>query len=77
MAISACTNCGSKRLYQNAGELRAFQNAPFNLAGLLPWYKMPQYDVVICSDCGLSRIFVGQAERDALRNAKNWRPVTG
>jgi predicted nucleic-acid-binding Zn-ribbon protein len=64
MARSPCPDCGSKQLFQAAKAISAGGGyAPNYLPGLGSFWMAGRFEVVVCSDCGLTRFY---AERDSL-----------
>ncbi len=76
MAYSACPNCGSTRLYKCRKPVSAGGgHAPDYLPGLGKFLTAANYDVVLCSDCGLTRYFASREALEKLRDSKKWQPI--
>ena len=76
MAISACSNCGSKRQYQNKKQMSAGGGqGPNYLSGLGTFWKPAMFEVVVCMDCGLTRYFANAEAREKLRTSPKWQPI--
>jgi predicted nucleic-acid-binding Zn-ribbon protein len=59
MADGKCPNCGSEELYR-------YVNTPANgwVIRLLPKVTPGYFTVILCRDCGLTRFFAGQVDRE-------------
>ena len=77
MAFSACSNCSSKRLFR-------FKKPVGSGGGYAPDYlpalgeslfKGGRFEVVVCQDCGLTRLFASQASRDKLSASEKWERI--
>ncbi len=76
MAYSACPNCGSSRLYQHKKPISAGGGqAPDFLAGLGTFWSAAKFDIVVCSDCGLTRYFASREALEKLRTSDKWQPL--
>ena len=77
MAISACPNCSSKRLFRAkkaAGSGGGY--APDYLPGLgSSIWRGATFDVVVCQDCGLTRLFASPEARGKLPESDKWERV--
>jgi DNA-directed RNA polymerase subunit RPC12/RpoP len=76
MAISACSNCSSKRLYKSRKPVSpgGGDGGTF-LPGLGTFWVPPKVDVVICQDCGLTRLFASQESLEKLTTSSKWMRV--
>jgi predicted nucleic-acid-binding Zn-ribbon protein len=74
MSVSPCSNCGGSDLY------RSVQSTPANgLFGpvLLPGLPGHRFRVVVCRDCGLTRLFASTVDTEALSSGGWERVVEG
>jgi hypothetical protein len=73
VAVSACPNCKGTRLFRTAGPVSAGGGyAPNYLPGLGSVWKAEKFDVVVCEECGLTRLFAGADARARLASSKKW-----
>jgi hypothetical protein len=76
MAISACPNCGGKQLYQTSKDVSAGGGyAPNYLPGLGTFWGAERFNIVLCSDCGLTRFFASAEARAKLSSSTKWQRV--
>ena len=77
MAISACPNCSSKRLFRAKKPVSSGGGyAPDYLPGLGRNLVLSgRFDVVVCQDCGLTRLFASQDDRNKLAESPKWERV--
>ncbi len=76
MAYSACPNCDSTRLYKHKKPISAGgEYAPDYLEGLGKFLSAAKFEVVVCSDCGLTRYFASRAALEKLRTSDKWQPI--
>jgi predicted nucleic-acid-binding Zn-ribbon protein len=75
MTVSKCPNCGSLEMYRSRRT-----TAARGLLGpnLLPGLSAARgrFRVVVCRDCGLTRLFAGVMDRDALGSSQAWERVS-
>ena len=72
MMVSKCPNCGGSDLY------RSVQTTPANgMFGpnLLPKLSSGRFRVVVCKDCGLTRLFASTVDTQAL-SSREWERVS-
>jgi DNA-directed RNA polymerase subunit RPC12/RpoP len=68
-----CPNCQSRNLYKSRSPLGGGgHHAPNYLVGLGRWYRAGRFDVVLCRDCGLTRLFAEEEAREKLEDSKSW-----
>lgn len=76
MAIAACPNCGGKELFRSAkGVSGGGGYAPNYLPGLGTTFTSAKFDVVVCSNCGLTRFFAQPETRARLVESSKWTRV--
>ena len=77
MAISACPNCSSKRLFRaKKGVASGGGYAPNYLLGLhTSMFSPATFEVVVCQDCGLTRFFASPEARAKLPDSDKWERV--
>jgi DNA-directed RNA polymerase subunit RPC12/RpoP len=76
MAISACTNCGSTRLYKSKHAVSAGGGyAPNYLPGLGSFWRSERLDVIVCHECGLTRFFASPEARRRVSSSPKWERV--
>ena len=69
-----CPECGSTDLYsRRVGS--AGGHGPALLAGLGGFLSFPKFDVIVCSDCGLTRFYADPDARKRARNHARWMRV--
>jgi DNA-directed RNA polymerase subunit RPC12/RpoP len=74
MAISACPNCESARLYKTKRPVSSGGGyAPDLLPGLGRFWSSEKLDVVVCQDCGLMRLFARTEARARLQSSPKWQ----
>ena len=71
MTVSKCPNCGSSDLYRSVHETSA--NGGFG-PRLLPELSWGRFRVVVCKDCGLTRLFASTLDTQAL-SGPGWESV--
>jgi len=67
-----CPECGGEDLYSVTARSKA---ASFLLPGLSRFFLFARFQVVVCSDCGLTRLFVPEDDLAMLPEAKQWRRI--
>ena len=74
MAISACPNCESSRLYKTKQPVASGGgHSPNLLPGLGRFWSTQKFDVVVCQDCGLMRFFARPEARAKLQSSTKWQ----
>ena len=68
----ACPNCGSENLYTSPTQANSAYGLSV-LPGLARLFRPAMLDVVVCADCGLTRLFAREAERMNLQRGLTWR----
>ena len=66
-----CPNCSSGALYARTVDAGGGYG-PYLLAGLGGFLSFAQFQVVVCSDCGLTRLFAGEEATAKLPHAGDW-----
>jgi predicted nucleic-acid-binding Zn-ribbon protein len=72
MKIANCPNCGGADLYTTAAATPA--NGMMG-PSLLPKLSMGKFNVVVCEDCGLARLFARRVDIEALKANGAWKRV--
>lgn len=76
MAISVCPNCGGKQLYKSAKSISAGGGyAPNYLPGLGTFFSAAKFDLVMCSNCGLTLCFAEPEARAKVVESPKWTRV--
>jgi predicted nucleic-acid-binding Zn-ribbon protein len=73
--ISPCPNCGSKALFRSKEVSAGGGHAPDYLPGLGRTFVAEKFNLVLCSDCGLTRFFARRAATEKVRDSNKWEPV--
>jgi DNA-directed RNA polymerase subunit RPC12/RpoP len=74
MAIAACSNCQSKRLFKTRKPVSAGGGeGPNVLPGLGTFWSAAKVDVVVCQDCGLMRYFAPREALEKLQKSPKWQ----
>ena len=66
--VKPCPECGQRNLYSTVTS-----SGPVLLRGLGGSLRFPKFEIVVCSDCGLTRFFASEAARNKLTTAGNWK----
>jgi predicted nucleic-acid-binding Zn-ribbon protein len=69
-----CPECQGKSLYTRTVE-SAGGYGPRLLAGLGSFFRQPDFRVVVCSDCGLTRFYAPAEALAKLPNARDWQSM--
>jgi predicted nucleic-acid-binding Zn-ribbon protein len=70
-----CPECSGTNLY--ATEVSSGGgHAPNFLPGLGGFLSRSRFDVVVCSDCGLTRLFAQESALSKLRTARAWHRIS-
>ena len=75
-ARAKCPECGGSQLYSTPTSSYG-SHGPVLLPGLHSWMRYPNFEVVVCADCGLTRFFAEESARQKLSSSKKWKRVTG
>jgi predicted nucleic-acid-binding Zn-ribbon protein len=71
--VRKCPECGSHALYvSKAVSTGQGINLAPDLGGFL---RFPKFDVVMCGNCGLTRLYADAATREKLGESSRWRPL--
>jgi predicted nucleic-acid-binding Zn-ribbon protein len=71
MGVSPCSNCGSSDLRSTATD--AIGSVAENLLpGASGLFRPAKFDVVVCCNCGLTRLFAHREAIDKLANSALW-----
>lgn len=68
---SPCPECGGRSLFTRRVDSGGGYG-PNLLPGLGGFLSFAKFDVVLCADCGLTRLFASEEARRHLRDAKGW-----
>ena len=73
MATSAnCPECGKANLFRTTQVSAGGGHAPNYLPGLGTFFSSGKFDVVVCQDCGLPRVYATKEARDRLAHHTKW-----
>lgn len=76
MAYAACPNCNSTRLYKHIKPISAGGGqAPDFLDGLGTFFVAAKFEIVVCTDCGLTRFYALREALEKLRASDKWQPT--
>jgi predicted nucleic-acid-binding Zn-ribbon protein len=70
-----CPNCRGTSLYQRKDVSAGGSHGPDFLPGLGRLVFSAKFVVVVCRDCGLTRLYAQPEARAKLRDSKKWRLV--
>jgi len=70
-----CPGCGGSTLYQNRDVRSGAGHGPDFLPGLGGFVMSAKFAVVVCRDCGLTRLYAQPEARAKLKDSKKWRLV--
>ena len=70
---TTCPECSSENLFYETGISSAGGYGPKLLSGLGSFFYPPNMKVILCTDCGLMRLYADQDARD--KAPKKWKPV--
>lgn len=65
-----CPECGGKNLFTTVTS-----SGPVLLPQLGNFFIHPEFQVVVCADCGLTRLFAAPKARAKLASKPNWQRV--
>ena len=66
-----CPECDGRNLYTTS-VVSAGGHGPVLLPGLGGFLRFAKFDVVVCSDCGLTRFFAEPSARTKLSTSSRW-----
>jgi predicted nucleic-acid-binding Zn-ribbon protein len=69
-----CSDCGGRNLYTTKVSAGGGY-APNYLPQLGSPWSAPKFDVVLCQDCGLTRVYAPEEARRKVSAAKKWTRV--
>jgi predicted nucleic-acid-binding Zn-ribbon protein len=73
-SYSQCPNCDGGNIFVTAKDVSAGGgHAPNYLPGLGGFFAAEKFKVVVCSDCGLTRLFATRTAREKLRESEKWQ----
>src|SRR5262245_37248080 len=72
---TVCPNCGSRELFETAVPANRGAGGVSLLPGLARLFRRTMISVVVCADCGLTRLFAGVDERSRIVQSPWWRRV--
>ena len=73
-ARAKCPECGEAQLFST--EVSSCGGyGPVLLPGLNSWFRYPNFEVVVCAHCGLTRFYADEKARTKLEAAKQWKRV--
>ena len=76
MAIPACPHCGGDRLFRSSKPVSAGGGyAPNYLPGLGALWSAGKFHLLVCQDCGLTRMFASPEAREKLATSSKWEAV--
>ena len=76
MRISACPGCGGANLYRSIKPVGSGGgHAPNYLPGLGSFLRTARFDVVVCRDCGLTRLYAAAEALEKLGDSPRWERV--
>lgn len=70
-APRTCPECGGSNLYQTTTASTGLYG-PALLPGLGGFFRTPNFHVVVCADCGLSRFYADSTARAKLAATSRW-----
>ena len=70
--VAPCPNCSSGTLYERNVDAGGGQG-PYFLPGLGGFLSFAQFQVVVCGDCGLTRLFADEDATAKLPSSPDWR----
>ncbi|MBI3879832.1 MAG: hypothetical protein HY301_07175 [Verrucomicrobia bacterium] len=73
MNLRQCPECEGERLY--ATETQTWNHTAVLWPRLGGFWGTTPLLVVVCSDCGLTRFYVGGEGREKMKRSAKWRPV--
>jgi predicted nucleic-acid-binding Zn-ribbon protein len=73
--VAPCPDCGSRTLYQAKDVDSGGSGGPDFLPGLGRFILSAKFTLVVCRDCGLTRLFAQPEARAKLKDSKKWKAV--
>jgi len=73
--IKQCPNCSGSNIYQNVKGISGGGHAANYLPGLGDFWSYAKLYPVICSDCGLVRLFIDEEIRAKLDMSSKWKKL--
>ena len=74
LKVSACSNCGGGNLFRSTKAVSAGGGyAPNYLPGLGGFIGSEKFHVVLCGDCGLTRLFARRTAIDKVAQSAKWQ----
>jgi predicted nucleic-acid-binding Zn-ribbon protein len=73
--IKPCPECGGKNLFETDSMTAGHGPGPFLLPRLGTFFRVPRFQVRVCADCGLTRLFATKEALEKLPTANNWRKL--
>ncbi|HEX7863012.1 MAG TPA: hypothetical protein VF773_21960 [Verrucomicrobiae bacterium] len=71
-ARAKCPECGGAELFST--EVSSYGGyGPVLLPGLHSWMSYPNFEVVVCAGCGLTRFYAEEKARTKLSSTKQWK----
>jgi hypothetical protein len=67
-----CPNCSGGTLYARAVDSGG-SHGPYLLPGLGAFLAFAQFQVVVCGDCGLTRLFADEGATAKLPSSRDWK----
>ena len=72
-----CPNCQSRNQYKTKKPAASRGGyGPDLLPGIGRWFRGGSFDVVVCRDCGLTRFFVQDEDREDLDDSSKWERLS-
>jgi predicted nucleic-acid-binding Zn-ribbon protein len=72
---SKCPECGNGNVYSTPDVSAGGGYAPNYLPGLGSLFSAAKFTVVVCKDCGFTRLFASKAGLGKLSESSKWRKV--
>lgn len=77
-SYAPCPNCRGGNLFVAKKDVSAGGGyAPNYLPGLGGVFAAEKFRVVVCADCGATRLFASDKARQRLRESEKWKRVQG
>ena len=75
MIVSPCSNCSGDNLYRSKPVSAAGGYGPNLLPGLGTFWVAANFEIVVCGDCGLTRLFASGEALQKLPQSKKWTRI--
>ncbi len=75
MIVSPCPNCSGDNLYRSKPVSAGGGYAPNYLPDLGGFWVAAKFDVVVCGDCGLTRLFASHEALQKLPLSNRWKRI--